>query len=129
VQEPDTSVPHFGRPGIAANAFPDIDPVAGNGPEDWGLAFMFTNGGATGRSMSTFIWSGLPNYWWWADREKGIAGMVCTQILPFADPRFWICGFRSRRRCTLRWQKVICKSEGGRGCFVVCFANEVISSR
>jgi hypothetical protein len=28
---------------------------------------------------------GWPNLWWWADREKGVAGMVCTQILPFAD--------------------------------------------
>ena len=22
---------------------------------------------------------------WWCDREYGVAGMVCTQILPFAD--------------------------------------------
>lgn len=48
---------------------------------------MLTNGGATGRSKSTVMWAGLPNLWWWADRENGIAGIVCTQILPFADAK------------------------------------------
>ena len=46
---------------------------------------MMSNGGVTGRSNSTAHWAGLANLWWWADREKGVAGLVCTQILPFAD--------------------------------------------
>ncbi len=29
-------------------------------------------------------WAGLPNLFWWADREKGVGGMVASQILPFA---------------------------------------------
>lgn len=80
----------FGRQGIPAakpeltNAIPEIYPVPGDGPQGWGLTFMIT-GGATGRSSSTAFWAGLPNLWWWCDREKGIAGIVCTQILPFAD--------------------------------------------
>ena len=48
---------------------------------------MLTNGGASGRSKSTVQWAGLANLWWWADREHGIAGIVCTQILPFADSK------------------------------------------
>lgn len=53
-------------------------------PPGWGLTCMLT-GGSTGRSAQTGHWAGLPNLWWWCDRPKGIAGMVCTQILPFAD--------------------------------------------
>jgi hypothetical protein len=44
------------------------------------------NGGQTGRSDSTAWWAGLANLFWWADRENGVAGIVCTQILPFGDP-------------------------------------------
>ncbi|KAF1344882.1 beta-lactamase family protein [Delphinella strobiligena] len=82
--------PDFGRNGIPAakpdltNAVPDIYPIPGNGPQGWGLTFMLT-GGATGRSSTTGFWAGLPNLWWWCDREKGVAGIVCTQILPFGD--------------------------------------------
>jgi hypothetical protein len=48
---------------------------------------MLSNGGATGRSTGAGFWAGLSNVWWWCDRENGIAGMVCTQILPFGDPQ------------------------------------------
>ncbi|KAI9836091.1 MAG: hypothetical protein M1819_001705 [Sarea resinae] len=81
--------PHFGRQGIPdskpelTNAIPDIYPN-GDQPQGWGLTFMLT-GGATGRSSGTAFWAGLPNLWWWCDREKGVAGMVCSQILPFVD--------------------------------------------
>ncbi|KAK0390751.1 hypothetical protein NLU13_0254 [Sarocladium strictum] len=83
--------PNFSRQGIPAakpdltNPVGEIYPVAGNPPQGWGLTFMLSNGGATGRSKGTVQWAGLSNVWWWADREKGVAGMVCTQILPFAD--------------------------------------------
>ncbi|KAJ5518111.1 Beta-lactamase-like protein [Penicillium expansum] len=69
------------------NPIPELYPVAGNPPQGWGLTFMLSNGGATGRSNSTGHWAGLANLWWWADREKGVAGIVCTQILPFADAK------------------------------------------
>lgn len=29
--------------------------------------------------------AGLANLFWWVDREKGVAGMIGTQILPFGD--------------------------------------------
>ncbi|CAG9951207.1 unnamed protein product [Clonostachys rosea f. rosea IK726] len=50
----------------------------------WGLGFMIS-GGLTGRSRQTVHWSGLSNCFWWCDREKGVAGIVASQVLPFAD--------------------------------------------
>ncbi|KAK8137412.1 hypothetical protein PG984_002905 [Apiospora sp. TS-2023a] len=81
--------PNLGRQGIPAadpeltNPLPDLYPVEGNPPQGWGLTFMQSNGGASG----TAHWAGLANTWWWCDREKGVAGMVCSQILPFADEK------------------------------------------
>lgn len=83
--------PDFGRQFIPAakpeltNPIPDIYPVEGGGSQGWGLTFMLTNGGATGRSKSTGFWAGLANCFWWCDPEHGVAGMVATQILPFCD--------------------------------------------
>lgn len=83
--------PNFSRQGTPASkpdlvrVVPELYPVAGNPPQGWGLTFMMSNGGMTGRSKSTGHWAGIANLWWWADREKGVAGLVCTQILPFGD--------------------------------------------
>ncbi|RLL95437.1 hypothetical protein CFD26_101177 [Aspergillus turcosus] len=66
------------------NAIPHLYPSPT--PQGWGLTFMLT-GGHTGRSEGTAHWAGLANLWWWCDREKGVAGMICTQVLPFADPQ------------------------------------------
>jgi hypothetical protein len=80
--------PNFGREGLSTakpditNSLPDIYPSSG--VQGWGLTFMIT-GGPTGRSSGTAFWAGLPNLWWWCDRENGVAGMVSTQVLPFAD--------------------------------------------
>jgi hypothetical protein len=30
---------------------------------------------------------GLCNCFWWVDREKGIAGMLASQVLPNGDPK------------------------------------------
>lgn len=85
--------PNYSRQGIPAakldltNPLPELYPVPGDPPQGWGLTFMLSNGGATGRSNGTVHWAGLPNLWWWADREKGVAGIICTQILPFADAK------------------------------------------
>jgi hypothetical protein len=43
--------------------------------------------GPTGRSPGTAHWAGLPNLYWWCDRAQGVAGMICSQVLPFADPQ------------------------------------------
>jgi CubicO group peptidase (beta-lactamase class C family) len=67
------------------NAISELYPVPGNPPQGWGLTFMKTSGSSTGRSTEAVHWAGLANLWWWCDRENGVAGIVCTQILPFAD--------------------------------------------
>ncbi|KAF2098476.1 beta-lactamase/transpeptidase-like protein [Rhizodiscina lignyota] len=88
-----TKFPNFGRKGIPdakpelTNPIPDLYPVPESPEQGWGLTFMLSNGGVTGRSTGTGHWAGLPNCWWWCDRESGVAGMVCTQILPFADAK------------------------------------------
>lgn len=85
--------PNFGRrpiPAVKPDLAREIDEfyaVAGDPPQGWGLTFMLSNGGATGRSQGTGHWAGIANNWWWCDREKGVAGMVATQILPFGDDK------------------------------------------
>lgn len=79
--------PDFSRQGIPpakpdlTNPIPDLYPGKQQG---WGLTFMLSDG-PTGRSDGTGHWAGLPNLFWWCDREKGVAGMICSQVLPFAD--------------------------------------------
>lgn len=41
--------------------------------------------GATGRGANTAWWAGIANLFWWADREKGVAGMIASQVMPFGD--------------------------------------------
>jgi CubicO group peptidase (beta-lactamase class C family) len=88
-----SSFPNFGRQQIPAakpdltNEIPELYPVQGNPPQGWGLTFRLSNGGGTGRSTGTAHWAGLANVWWWCDRENGVAGIVCTQILRFADAK------------------------------------------
>ena len=79
--------PDFGHKGIPpakpdlTNPIPDLYPGKKQG---WGLTFMLSDG-PTGRSDGTAHWAGLPNLFWWCDREKGVAGIIATQILPFCD--------------------------------------------
>jgi len=82
-------MPDFARQGIKA-AIPELtNPIGelypqGNEPQGWGLTFMLTIAeGATGRGRNTGWWAGLPNLFWWADREKGVGGIVASQIIPF----------------------------------------------
>ncbi|KAL8984849.1 MAG: hypothetical protein Q9205_001305 [Flavoplaca limonia] len=83
--------PNFGRRGITpakpdlTNPIPDMYPQPPEQPQGWGLTFMMTiHPGATGRGANTAWWAGLANFYWWCDREKGVAGMCASQILPFA---------------------------------------------
>ncbi|MCJ1375082.1 hypothetical protein MMC20_006316 [Loxospora ochrophaea] len=91
-QIPD--MPNFGREPIPAarplstNPIPQLYPQPPEQPQGWGLTFMLTtHPGATGRGSNTAHWAGLPNLYWWCDREQGIGGMIATQILPYADPQ------------------------------------------
>ena len=89
-QIPD--MPNFARQGVYAskrdlsNDMPDLYPQAHNPEQGWGLTFfLHIHPGATGRSGTTAWWAGLANLFWWCDREKGLGGMIASQILPFAD--------------------------------------------
>jgi methyl acetate hydrolase len=41
--------------------------------------------GPNGRSAGTLTWAGLYNTYYWIDPQKRVAGVILTQILPFAD--------------------------------------------
>jgi len=83
--------PDFARTPIPAaipmltNAIPELFPQVGNPAQGWGLTFMITQEAhtETGRGRNTGWWAGLSNLYWWCDRERGVAGMIATQILPF----------------------------------------------
>jgi len=54
----------------------------------WGLGFMITTEDAqTGRSGGSLAWAGLANTYYWLDPTKRVAGVLLTQILPFADEK------------------------------------------
>jgi CubicO group peptidase (beta-lactamase class C family) len=82
--------PNFARQGLVpsrldyANPAPEFYPQPGNPPQGWGLTFFLTiEEGETGRGRNTGWWAGISNQFWWCDREKGVAGMICGQVLPF----------------------------------------------
>ena len=55
-------------------------------PKSWGLSFMINEAPApTGRSAGSLAWAGLSNCYFWIDREKQLAGVFLTQVLPFVD--------------------------------------------
>ena len=40
----------------------------------------------TGLPVGTVAWEGMPNVMWAVNRERGIAALFATQLIPFADP-------------------------------------------
>jgi len=79
---------------LAIGKITSADPASSNDFElmpgitkKWGLLGLYnvqeTPGG---RSSGSLSWAGLPNVYFWVDRDKGNAGALFTQILPFADP-------------------------------------------
>jgi methyl acetate hydrolase len=78
------------RAGVLTSALPnmsndfDMHPgmTAGHG-----LATLVAPAGAgDGRSAGSLAWAGLANTYYWADPAAGKAGVLMTQLLPFADP-------------------------------------------
>src|SRR5438105_4247047 len=52
----------------------------------WGLGYMInTQPGPNGRSAESLTWAGIYNTYYWLDPQKRVAGVILTQILPFAD--------------------------------------------
>jgi methyl acetate hydrolase len=73
-----TSMPEFTN---------DVDFFPGQSVR-WGLGYMLTlEPGPNGRSAGSVTWAGLRNTYYWLDPAKRVAGVIMTQILPFADPQ------------------------------------------
>jgi methyl acetate hydrolase len=54
----------------------------------WGLGFMInTEQASTGRSPGSLAWAGLANTYFWIDPTKQVAGVILTQLVPFADAK------------------------------------------
>jgi methyl acetate hydrolase len=54
----------------------------------WGLGFMIgTEAVADGRSAGSLTWAGLGNTYFWIDPKAGVAGVILTQLVPFADAK------------------------------------------
>lgn len=96
--------PNFGRSKALAakpyltNSGSDIYPQPHDQPQGWGLSFFSQiHHGPTGRSAGSGFWSGLANLVWWIDRERGVAGLVSSQILPFGGKQWKFAQFHSGR--------------------------------
>ena len=54
----------------------------------WGLGFLVNRDDQPGRRVAgSLAWAGLYNTYFWIDPTHDVAGVLLTQILPFADPR------------------------------------------
>lgn len=83
--------PQFGRVPIPdakpdlTNPIPELYAQPHDQPQGFSLAAMvLIHPTATGRGANSNWWCGLSNVFWHLDREKGVAGIVASQILPFA---------------------------------------------
>ena len=53
----------------------------------WGYGFLInTLAGPAGRGAGSLAWGGLPNCYYWLDPARSVAGLLMSQVLPFADP-------------------------------------------
>ncbi len=52
----------------------------------WGLTFLInTQDHPGGRGAGSLAWAGINNTYYWLDPKQQIAGVLMTQVLPFAD--------------------------------------------
>jgi CubicO group peptidase (beta-lactamase class C family) len=64
----------------------DLD-ITGGATAHWGLSWLINpQPGPNGRAAGSLAWAGLANTYYWADPQNAVAGVVMTQMLPFADP-------------------------------------------
>lgn len=65
----------------------DVDLLPGQSA-GWGLGFLVNpERTPTRRSPGSLAWAGLANTYFWIDLERGVASVLATQMLPFADAR------------------------------------------
>ena len=54
----------------------------------WGLGFMINPAAVPGRrDAGGLAWAGLGNTYFWIDPGAGVAGVILTQLIPFADAK------------------------------------------
>src|SRR5438105_8121397 len=75
--------------GVAKTAMPlrsnDFDFFPGI-PCKWGRGYMInTQPGPNGPGRGRLTWAGIYNTYYWLDPQKRVAGIILTQLLPFAD--------------------------------------------
>jgi methyl acetate hydrolase len=59
-----------------------------DGRDKWGLGFLITTDQVPGkRSPGSLSWGGINNTYFWIDPDRGIAGVILMQYLPFADAK------------------------------------------
>jgi CubicO group peptidase (beta-lactamase class C family) len=80
---------------LSVRVLKSVDPDASNDaeffpglPKRWGLGYMINIEDApVGRTAGSLAWAGLANTYFWIDPTRRVAGVILTQILPFADDR------------------------------------------
>ncbi|KIX96886.1 uncharacterized protein Z520_07606 [Fonsecaea multimorphosa CBS 102226] len=86
-------MPNYARQGISppkldmSNPLPELYPEPHDIPQGWGLTFFLHLRDSAVHSEGTGWWAGLPNLFWWADRKRGLGGIIASQIVPFGDPK------------------------------------------
>ena len=64
----------------------DLD-ITDGAPAHWGLSWQINpEPGPHGRAAGSLAWAGLANTYYWIDPQSRVAGLIMTQMLPFADP-------------------------------------------
>ena len=65
----------------------DFEPMPGD-PKRWGLGLLLNQrAGPDGRPVGAGAWAGLANCYYWIDPVNRVAGVILTQVLPFADEK------------------------------------------
>jgi CubicO group peptidase (beta-lactamase class C family) len=65
----------------------DFEPMPGD-PKRWSLGLLLNQRpGPDGRPAGSGAWAGLANCYYWIDPKTRVAGVLLTQILPFADAK------------------------------------------
>lgn len=56
--------------------------------DKWGLGFQIATTPAAGkRSPGSLSWGGINNTYFWYDPQRGVAGVIMMQFMPFADEK------------------------------------------
>lgn len=86
LRQADSAIPAGDLSTAMAPISLDFRPMPGT-PKTWTLGFLRNEADVPGmRRAGSLAWGGLANCYYWADPASGVAGMLCGQFLPFADP-------------------------------------------